>query len=111
MQSMFRKLILAAAISGLSLGVYAQTTYTAPASPSPSPSTSTSPSPSASTSSSTSASASAKVDADYEAAVSKCELQTGVDRNVCLSKASTIRDKAMSSGQSSAPAQGSTPKG
>jgi len=105
MQSMFRKLILAAAISGLSLGVYAQTTYTAPASPSPSTSTSTSPSPN------TSASGSAKVDADYEAAVSKCELQTGVDRNICLSKAKTAHDKAMSSGQSSAPAQGSTSKG
>ena len=105
MQSMFRRLILAAAISGLSLGVYAQATYTAPASPSPSPSTSTSPSPS------TSASGSAKVDADYEAAVSKCDLQTGVDRNVCLDKARTARDKAMSSGRASAPAQGSTPKG
>ena len=102
MQSTFRKLILAAAISGLSVGVYAQATYTAPASPSPSPNTSPSPS--------TSASPSAKADADYEAAVSKCELQTGLDRNVCLGKASTARDKAMSSGQSSAPAQGSTSK-
>jgi len=104
MQSMFRKLILAAAISGLSLGVYAQATYTAPASPSPSPNTSTSPSPS------TSASASAKADADYEAAVSKCELQSGLDRNVCLGKASTARDKAISSGQSSVPAKSSTSK-
>ena len=110
MQSMFRKLILAAAISGLSLGVYAQATYTAPASPSPSPNT-PSPSTSTSPSPSTSSSGSAKIDADYEAAVSKCELQTGVDRNVCLSKARTAHDKAMSSGQSSAPAQGSTSKG
>lgn|SRR5215813_7060523 len=109
MQSIFRKLILAAAISGLSLGVCAQT-YTAPASPSPSPNT-PSPSTSTSPSPSTSSSGSAKIDADYEAAVSKCELQTGVDRNVCLSKARTAHDKAMSSGQSSAPAQGSTSKG
>jgi len=100
MQSLFWKLFLATAISGLSFGVCAQATYTAPASPSPSASTS-----------STSTSASAKVDADYEAAVSKCELQTGVDRNVCLSKASAARDNAMSSGQSSAPEQSGTSEG
>jgi len=90
----FRRLIIAVAISGLSLGAFAQATQTAPmAAPPPKPSATAIP-PSGD---------SAQADSDYQLAQAKCNALSDTEKATCLSKAKLAYDQ-----QKGQPSSGNT---
>jgi uncharacterized membrane protein YgcG len=98
----FRRLIIAVAISGLSLGAFAQATQTAPmAAPPPKPSATAIPQQSGD---------SAQADSDYQAAQAKCNAVPDVEKASCLSKAKQAFDqqKGQSSSGNTGASGGST---
>src|SRR5215472_1828085 len=109
MNRILRHLFVAAAIGATSLGASAQTSTMTP-----SPQTSTAPSPQTSTTPpSSTVGANVKAEADYRAAVTACDAQTGAAKAACLSDAEKARDRAMGakSGMSSGQGNSSTSGG
>ena len=77
MNDTMRHLLVAASIGLMSLGVHAQSTSTAPPATAPGGATTLD-------------------DADYQAAIAKCNSQTGSAKDACIEKAKKAKESGMS---------------